>query len=284
MNVDFATIAVSTEGAVGRLELDRPDKLNALSTVMLLEIRDAARWFDDQREVKVVVVSGRGRSFSAGADLAAFVGEGESVEGESVEGRSAEGRSAEGPAIERRGADRTGRDAADAGRMMADALEAMEAVAIVALHGWCVGGGVVLASACDLRIAADSARFSIPEIDLGLPLAWGGIPRLVRDIGAARTKELVMTGRRFDASEAERIGFVNRVVPADELTSAVDEFAVTLAAKARYALLSIKANANAVTSQMVGAGRAWADADGLELGLHDPEGRAAAQRYLEGLG
>jgi enoyl-CoA hydratase/carnithine racemase len=93
---------------------------------------------------------------------------------------------------------------------MADALEAMRALSIAAIHGWCVGGGLVLAAACDLRIAAEDARFSIPEVDLGIPLAWGGIPRLVREIGPALTKEWCTAALRRDRGPGG--GLLNRVV------------------------------------------------------------------------
>ncbi|MDH3708215.1 MAG: enoyl-CoA hydratase/isomerase family protein [Acidimicrobiia bacterium] len=259
MTPDLPGVQLSLEGAIGRLDLARPDKLNPLSTATLTALRDAARWFDDQPECKVVIVGGQGRVFSAGADLSSFTG----------------GAPAPDQPL--------GRDAADRGRIMADAIEAMRAVTVARLHGWCVGGGVVLAAACDLRVATDDTRFSIPEVDLGIPLAWGGIPRLVREIGPARTKELVMTCRPFDAAEALAMGFVNRVVPVDELDGAVAELAEQLAAKAGQALRATKAHTNAVTAAMVGLSRSWADADGLETGLHDPEGRAAAQRYLDEL-
>ncbi len=253
----FTTISVVAEGRRGELWLENPQKRNPLSAVCLAELAEAARWFDTQPDVTVVVVGGRGSAFCGGADLASFSGD---------------------PA-----ADVSAREGADRGRLMADALEAMRAVAIARIQGWCVGGGVVLAAACDLRIASDSARFSIPEVDLGIPLAWGGIPRLVREIGPARTKELVMTCRPFDAAEAAQIGFVNRVVSDAELDGVVEELAASLAAKASYALSSVKQHTNAVTAAMVGMDRTWADADTLVAGLHDPEGRAAAATYLEGL-
>ena len=248
----FDTLNVAVDGAIGRLTLDRPGKLNPLSAVALREIAAAARWFDEQRAVKVVVVSGNGRAFSAGADLGGFAGP----------------------------QDLTVREAADLGREMAEALERMRAVSLAALHGWCVGGGVVLASACDLRVAGDDARFSIPEVDLGLPLAWGGVPRLVREVGAARAKELIMTCRPFDAAEASAIGFVNRVVAADTLQAEVDALARSLAAKASHALLSTKRHVNAVTEQMVGTMRSWADADGLVTAFGDEECDEARRAYL----
>ena len=164
---------------------------------------------------------------------------------------------------------------------MARALEELRAVTIARIQGWCVGGGLVLAAACDLRVAADSARFSIPEVELGIPLAWGGIPRLVRELGPALTKELVMTCREFSPQEAAAAGFLNRVVAEADLTAAVDELAERLVQMPRLPLLATQVHTNAVTQAMVATGRSWSDADGLLSGMRDPEGRESAQRYLE---
>jgi enoyl-CoA hydratase/carnithine racemase len=248
----FETLTARADGPVGRLTLERPEKLNPLSTSTLREIARAARWFDDQPEVKIVIVSGAGRAFSAGADLGSFSTRQEV----------------------------STREAADTGRRMADALEAMRAVSIASIRGWCVGGGLVLAAACDLRIAAEGTRFSIPEVDLGIPLAWGGIPRLVREIGPARTKELVLTCRPFDAEEARAAGFLNRVVPESELDATVEALAGSLAAKASHALFSTKQHVNAVTDQMVGTMRSWGDADGLVTAFGDAECAEARRAYL----
>ncbi len=248
----FESLSVRVEGAIGELRLERPEKLNPLSIGMLEEIVRAARYFDEARGVKVVVVRGSGSSFSSGSDLASFG---------KVEGR-------------------TTREVAELGRAMADALEAMRAISIVAIRGWCIGGGMVLASACDLRIASEGARFSIPEVDLGIPLAWGGIPRLVRELGPARTKELVLTCRPFLAEEARAAGFLNRVVPDDQLDREVAELAGSLAKKASHALFSTKRHVNAVTDQMVGTMRAWSDADGLVTAFGDEECTAARREYL----
>ena len=255
---DLETVAVEVEGSLGRLVLDRPDKLNPLGTDTLLEIIDAADWFDRQDAVKAVVVSGKGRAFSAGADVGAFVGP--------------PGEGALRP-----------RDAADVGRRMADAVESMRAVTIAAVHGHCIGGGVVLAAACDLRVAAADTNFAIPEVDLGIPLAWGGIPRLVREIGPAATKDLVLTCRPFTADEALALGLLNRVVPADELASAVDELATTLAEKSALTLEATKRHVDAVTRAIADTAHSWSDADGLVNALSDPESRAVAHRYLEAL-
>lgn len=252
------TLAVVADGARGSITLNRPEKLNPLGTVTLGELVAAARWFDDRPAVKVVVVAGNGRAFSAGADLAAFAA-------------AADGAAAM-------------REAADAGRRMAEAIEAMRAVSVARLHGHCVGGGLVLAAACDLRVAAEDTRFSIPEVDLGIPLAWGGIPRLVREIGPALTKELVMTCRPFGADEAKAAGFVNRVVPAADLDAEVDRLVGQLVTKSALTLHGTKRHVNAVSEGMVATARSWNDADSLVTAVHDPESRAAATQYLERVG
>ena len=163
---------------------------------------------------------------------------------------------------------------------MAEALDRMAALTIAAIKGPCVGGGVVLAAACDLRIAADDTVFSIPEVDLGIPLAWGGIPRLVREIGPAMTRELVLTCRPFDAHEARSLGFVNRVVPRAELEAAVDELAAQLAAKAPNVVRTTKRQVNEAIEAVASTTGSWADADLLGAALRDPDARAAARAYL----
>ena len=248
----FTTLELTVDGPIGQLWLNRPQRLNALSGTVLVELAAAARWFDEQDEVRVVIVGGRGRAFSAGADLDGFPATG----------------------------DARLRQAADAGRLMAEALEAMRAITIARVHGWCVGGGLVLAAACDLRVAADTARFSIPEIDLGIPLAWGGIPRLVREIGPALTKELVITCREFGPVEARDAGFLNRVVTEEAIDGVVQDLAAQIAAKPAMPVAATKSHVNAVTAQMVGAMRAWNDADGLIGGLLDPDCSAARQAYI----
>jgi enoyl-CoA hydratase/carnithine racemase len=173
------------------------------------------------------------------------------------------------------------------GRAMADAVGGLRAVTIAAIQGHCVGGGVVLAAACDLRVAAADARFRIPEVDLGIPLFWSGVPRLVRELGPALTKELVLTGRAFDAEEARAIRFVNRVVPTDELAATVEALAVSLAAKATLVLRTTKAQVDeAVPPVPPGSDLATlvAELEGYAASLADPECREAAARYVEAKG
>lgn len=249
------TIEISTDGPIGRLTLARPDSLNPLSTRCLEELAEAARWFDDQAEVRVVIVAGQGRAFCAGADLAGFT--------------------APGPP------DVRPRDANDAGRLMVEAIERMRPVTIATVHGHCVGGGVLLAVACDLRIAAAGTRFAIPEVDLGIPLTWGGIPRLVREIGPALTRELVLTCRPFDATEAREIGLVNRVVREDRLAAEVDALAGELVAKSAFTSERTLEAVDAAAEAMIPTHGAVGDADLFVAALADPESREVGAAYLE---
>lgn len=246
----FSAIGVSVEGAIGRIILRRPDRLNALSRAVLEELAAAATWFDGRPDVKVVVVAGEGRAFSAGFDLG-------------------------DPAWAELGPPER---STVVGRAMAEAIGAMQALTVAAIHGHCVGGGVVLAAACDLRVAAEGTYFRIPEVDLGMPLYWTGIPRLVREIGPARTKELVLTGRAFDAAEAHAIGLVNRVVPDADLHPAADALAAVLAAKPAIVLRTTKVQVEQ------GDGGIEDDLAGYVAAAADPEARAAGAAYLQGLG
>ena len=250
----WTTLTATVEGRIGRLTLNQPDKLNPLGTVPLAELADAAAWFDTT-DASIVIVTGAGRAFSSGFDLREFTGLPESETGDV-------------------------RAQADLGRAMAEAMERMRALTIAAIKGPCVGGGLVLAGVCDLRIAADDTAFSIPEVDLGIPLAWGGIPRLIREIPPAIVRELVLTCRPFDAHEARSLGFVNRVVARSELEATVDELAEQLARKAPSVVRATKRQVNTALDDMASTVGAWADADQLGAAMRDPEARAAARDYL----
>jgi enoyl-CoA hydratase/carnithine racemase len=261
---DFQTIKVETDDSgLGRLTLNRPDRLNAIGATMLQELAEAARWFDSHRELRVVIVSGAGRAFCAGADLQ----DSAMTSTDPKPGNSWLYR----------------REVGQYGLRASDAIEQMHAVTIAQVHGYAVGGGVVLMAVCDLRIAADDAWFFIPEVDLGLPLAWGGIPKLVREIGPAMTKELVMTCRRFSPMEAKQMGFLNRVVPLANLEREAEELARELIAKPSVPVAITKEHVNAVTRAMSAGITSFADGDGLLGASSTEESRAAARGYRDRL-
>lgn len=254
--MEFETLTVGADGNRGRITLNRPETLNSMTPRLLEELIGAARWFESRLEVRVVVISGEGKGFCSGFDLGSFHS---MVDGDWVARRELSGL----------------------GGRMADAIEGMRAVTVAQLHGWVVGGGVVLASACDLRVAADDTRFKIPEVELGLPLNWAGIPRLVREIGPARTRELVMTCREFSAVEANSIGFINRVVPGNELAGAVDELSERLLEMPALPLLSTKSSVNAVTLAQSARIGSTMDAEMFLGAAQAPEFADATRRYIE---
>ena len=248
---DFSTLTVSVDDTgLGRLTLDQPEALNPLGVDCLAEIAEAARWLDANGAIVVIVTGAGDRAFSAGFDLRQF----------------------NDPP--------PGKGGAELGGEMATAVEAMNAVTIAAIHGHCIGGGLVLAAACDMRIAADNTNFAIPEVDLGIPLAWGGIPRLVREIGPAMTRELVMTCRPFDAHEAKSLAFVNRVVPRAELDAATEEVARSLLTKAPSVLRVTKRQVVTAAENVASTADAWLGAPLLDNAQRDPVARERAAAYL----
>lgn len=211
----YETLSIERDGAIVRVWLNRPERRNALSPRGLEEIAAVFEGLQREFATSVVVLGGRGASFCAGADR------------KDPPARLAKGSGAS--ARERRWV-------AQAGRRAAEAIERCEAITVARLHGHVIGGGLVLALACDLRVATQSSEFWIPEVDLGIPLTWGAVPRLAREVGPARAKELILLCERFTAPAAERYGLLNRVVPDDQLDGTVDEIARSLAAKADWAL------------------------------------------------
>ena len=246
----YETITATIEHGIGRLTLNQPDKLNPLGTNTLQDIIDATTWFNKEN-VSVVIVSGNGRAFTAGFDLREFTN-----------------------------TDSTGKDGAVLGREMAEAVDRMKPITIASLHGYCIGGGVVLASACDLRIASENTTFSIPEVDLGIPLAWGGIPRLVREIGPAMTKELVMTCRPFDAEEAKSLGFINRVVKDADLESQTMNMAEAIRKRPQSVIETTKDQVRAATDDLASTKNEWVGEMLIGAANKDSVARSAAQNYL----
>jgi len=252
--MNFETLSAAIDEGIGRLTLNQPEKLNPLGIEALEEIIEATRWFDQHR-VAVVIVTGAGdRAFSAGFDLRDFANN----------------------------SDLGSPSGADSGRRMAQAVEDMDAVTIAAVHGHCIGGAVVLTAACDLRVAASNTVFSIPEVDLGIPLAWGGIPRLTREIGPAMTRELVMTCRPFTADEAKSMGFINRVVGREQLMDEADTLAHSILKRPQSIIRITKKQVQAATEELVSTQKAWIGDELIKASGKDKEAQEAAQQYLAG--
>jgi len=243
-------LTVSAAEGVVRVIFDRPDVLNALSPSVLSDLVEACATIAGDDSIKVVRFEGAGKAFSAGADLPAFL-------------------------AALNGAD--GRALADLGRRATNAIAELPQITIAGIHGHCVGGGVVLAAACDIRIAADDARFMIPELDAGIPLAWGGVEWVVRLVGETLAADLVLSCRPFRAEEALQAGFISRIMPRDQLQDELTALARSVASKSRYVLRVTKQQLLAIRGATFDARN---DADALLGAFEDPESAQQGMRYV----
>src|SRR6266508_2524103 len=205
----FDNLLIERDGAVALVTINRPTVLNALNAATIDELRRAMLDFKQDETVRAIVLTGAGdKSFVAGADINELA--------------------VQTPA--------GGREHALSGQHVFDLIENMGKPVIAAINGYALGGGCELAMACTLRIAADTARFGQPEINLGILPGYAGTQRLPRLVGKGRAMELILTGSPISAIEAERIGLVNRVVPAADLLPEALRMAGALAAQAPIAM------------------------------------------------
>ena len=221
-----ANVTLVRDGRIATLTLDRSEYRNSLSDDMLKELIEALTGLRDDRSSHVVIVTGAPPVFSAGAHFPAR------------RGMSAEERRQvflSTPNQFRRLFER-----------VTTLLESLEQATIAMVNGHAIGGGFGLTLACDFRWAAAEAMFSIPEVDLGVPLGVASTTRFVRLVGPARAKEIIMECRRYTAAEAHAMGLVHRVMPGEQLSAAVREYAAVLAAKPFAPLAQVKARINAI--------------------------------------
>jgi enoyl-CoA hydratase len=198
---EYETILVERRGRVGWITLNRPQALNALNARLASELGAAASDFDADEEIGCIVITGSERAFAAGADIKEM-------------------------------ADKTPLEM-EQGNPFAglDRLSQLRTPLVAAVAGFALGGGCELAMTCDIILAADTARFGQPEINLGVIPGLGGTQRLPRAVGAYKAADLVLTARTIDAVEAERAGLASRVVPAAELLEVAQTVADEIAAK-----------------------------------------------------
>ncbi|MGF7162840.1 enoyl-CoA hydratase/carnithine racemase [Rhodoligotrophos appendicifer] len=228
-------LLVETRGAVAVITLNRPDSINAINDAIRNGLPAALRQADEDPDIRVILIHGAGpRGFCAGADIK-------------------EKRDAETPVAARR---RLTRDP------WIQAFDRTTKPIIAAIHGACMGGGLEMALACDIRIAAPDAKFSLPETGLGLIPGAGGTQRLPRVIGLGPALDMLLTGDRIDAAEALRLGLVSRLVEnVESLLPEALALALKIAARAPLATLYVK------EATVKGAGMALADGMALEANL-----------------
>jgi enoyl-CoA hydratase len=206
--MNYETISIEQRGKVAILTINRPDKLNALAKQVHAEAVDALENFRKDDSVRVVVITGAGeKAFVAGADISEF---------------------AEQTPVTQRNLFYE--------KTLFNSIDMFSKPVIAMINGFCLGGGNELALACDIRVASENARFSQPEINLGIMCGGGGTQRLTRLIGEGRAMEMILTGDMIDAPTALKFGLVNHVFPLSELEAETMKLAEKIAEKAPLAL------------------------------------------------
>lgn len=206
-------------GALGFVVFNHPERHNAMSVDMWQALPEALSALAGDPEIRVLILLGAGElAFVSGADISEFASARANLEAEQ---RYA---ALTAPAF--------------------DALAALPQPSIAMIRGYCVGGGLAIALSCDLRIAADDARFAIPAARLGLGYSIGGVQALTNVVGPANAKDMLFSGRQLDAREALRIGLVNRVVPGAELEPSVRTSAAQIADNAPLTVRACKLTVN----------------------------------------
>lgn len=213
----YKNILLEKSNGIGLITINRPQVLNALNKETMIELKEVVHSIAQDRDIKVVIVTGSGqKSFVAGADIA------EMQEMSALEGR-------------------------EWGKYSQEVFNDIENLAqpvIAAVNGYALGGGCELAMSCDIRIAADNAKFGQPEVLLGVIPGFAGTQRLPRLIGKGRAKELLFTGKQIDATEACRIGLVNSIVSLDKLMDTAKETASLIMERGPIAVRLCKAAVN----------------------------------------
>jgi len=239
----YEFLIVKKEEGIGWITLNRPHRLNTLTTEMVDEMQSVLNDFEADKEVRCIVITGAGdKAFSAGADVTAFTGLTPSTAAEA---------SAKGQALYSR-------------------LEKVSKPIVACLNGYALGGGLEMAMACDFRIAAENAEVGQTEMKLGLIPGWGGTQRLVRMVGLAKAKELIMFGDRIPAEEAAKLGLITKVVPRAKLVEETTAFARKLADGPPVALRLAKETLNYGTQVPLDIGlKLEAEAFGIVLSTKD---------------
>jgi cyclohex-1-ene-1-carboxyl-CoA hydratase len=221
-------VLTSISGYVGSITLNRPRQLNALSDALMDALGDALLAFDSNPDVRVIVLGGNPKAFAAGADIAAM-------------------------------ANWTYMDVFrnDFITRNWEVIRRIRKPVIAAVAGYAIGGGCELALACDIVIAADNARFAVPEIKLAMMPGAGGTQRLPRAVGKAKAMDMCLSGRMLTADEADRYGLVSRVVPVDTLERDTMALATEIAGYSLPALMAIKDSVNRACESSLTEGIAY---------------------------
>jgi len=250
--MSYKTILFEVEGSIATLTFNRPEKLNALNAEMFAEIREVLDKVASDPQLRVLILTGQGRAFIAGADVRAFL---------DLDPLSA-------------------RRFVEVAHELAFQMEGLEIPVIAAVNGFALGGGCEMAMACDIIYASEEARFGQPEINLGIIPGFGGTQRLARLVGKIAAKEMCLTGRIIDAQEAKNMGLVARVFPGAALMEETLKVARSLAEKSRGALKTLKRVMDQGLEVDLRTG-CTLEMDGFALCFASPDAREGATAFLE---
>jgi enoyl-CoA hydratase/carnithine racemase len=219
--MDYETLIVERDGPVMTVRLNRPTKRNAINNQMHHDLQSLCHALDEELSTRVVIFAGEGAGFSAGADTSEWTQPGPDDE-------------------------LAMRHQAGIGSRTSAAIEELGQITIAAVHGFAVGGAVVLATCCDFRVTGRSAWFSIPEVELGIPLSWNALPRLARAVGHAKALELTVLCERLDGQQALDWGLATHLADDGAELSTARDLADQVVAKPALAVALTKASMKAI--------------------------------------
>lgn len=251
---------VSTErdGRIATVRFDTGEKPNALSQRLMRELTTAAEQFHDDPDISAVILTGRSDVFSMGADL-----------------KDPEGLDARKAGLAKR------RILLRAGPRLCEAWEQVDALTICAIEGWCVGGGAALAASCDLRVMGHGGRVYIPEVERGMNMSWGSVPRLVALVGPARTKRLAALCEKVEAETALHWGLADHVTPDGEALGKAMEIAQDAAALPPTALKLVKHDTN-IAAHALAKATSHRDLEAFALMQQSDDFREGVTAFFEG--
>jgi enoyl-CoA hydratase len=222
----YKNLIVEIKDSTALITFNRPQVLNAMNTETVTELGQAVAALEKAEQVKAIVLTGAGRAFIAGADIA------------EMSGKTPE----------------QARQYSELGHRVMSSLQELNKPVIAAVNGYALGGGVEVLLSCDITIASDQAKFGLPETILGVIPGWGATQRVARLIGTTRAKELIFTGQIIDARTAYEFGLINRIVPHDQLMQTVMDMAEKISAQGPCALARAKQVINQGIEKSLGDG------------------------------
>lgn len=248
----MGSILVEMHGNVALVTINRPEVLNALNDQVIKELDGVLTEMEEREDVHVIVLTGMGRSFVAGADIS------EMVNFTAVDGKQF----------------------SEHGNAVFMKIENSRKPVIAAVNGFALGGGCEMAMSCDIRLASEKAKFGMPEVGLGITAGFGGTQRLARIVGVSRAMELILTAKTITAEEAMDIGLVNHVYPPEELMDKAMELAQDIAAKAQVAVRQSKQSIRRGIQIDMHTGVAY-EAEAFGLCFSTADQKSAMQAFLD---